>query len=91
MKMKLVSQKDCEQIMNLCGAYKAGNQYYRNISNWRLETVVGEYKQDQWEVPNYLYEAYIKPGYAVKSTLETLQSYSLWDRLCWSIKRIWEV
>jgi len=27
----------------------------------------------------------------VKSTLETLQSYSLWDRLCWSIKRIWEV
>ena len=28
---------------------------------------------------------------AVKSTLETLESYSLWDRLCWSIKRIWEV
>jgi hypothetical protein len=29
--------------------------------------------------------------YAVKYTLEALQSYSLWDRLCWSIKRIWEV
>lgn len=26
-----------------------------------------------------------------KSTLETSQSYSLWDRLSWSIKRIWEV
>lgn len=91
MKMKLVSQKDCEHIMDLCGAYKRGNQYYRNVSNWKLDTLVGEYKQGEWEVPNYLYEAYINPGYAVKSTPETLQIYSLWDRLCWSIKRIWEV
>lgn len=28
---------------------------------------------------------------AVKSALQTLQNYSLWDRLCWSIKCIWEV
>lgn len=72
MKMKLVSQKDCENIMNLCGAYKVGLEYYRNASTWRGITLVGEYEQGQWEVPNYLYEAYIKPGYAVKSTLETL-------------------
>lgn len=88
MKMKLVSAKDCEHIMNLCGAYKIGLEYYRYVSAWKGTILVGEYKQGEWEVPNYLYEAYIKPGYAVKSTLENLQTYSLWDRLCWSIKHI---
>lgn len=91
MKMKLVSRKDFDIIRRLCGGYPLGKHWFRYISDWQGPTLVGEYKQGQWEVPNYLYEAYIKPGYAVKSSLETLQSYSLWDRLCWSIKRIWEV
>lgn len=44
---------------------------------------------------NEAVDRFVKQKYsdllAVKSTLETLQSYSLWHRLCWSIKRIWEV
>lgn len=91
MKMKTVSRKDFDIIMRLCGGYPLGRYWFRYISDWQGPILVGEYKQGQWEVPNYLYEAYIKPGYAVKSTLETLQNYSLWDRLCWSIKRIWGV
>lgn len=63
------NKKEFERLMELCGAYLHNGDYFRNTSAWCGPKKVGtKYSSPPYEVPAYLYAAYINPGYALKKT-----------------------
>ena len=84
MRMKLVSRKEFEIVMEKAGGVQYSPTFWcRTVSVWKPDEVVGELTEDGYLIPNYLYQAYLSPSMentllSTKTELKTLQSLSLW-------------
>lgn len=94
MRMKLVSRKDFEIVMEKAGGHQYSPRFWcRTVSPWKPDETIGELTEKGYLIPNYLYQAYLSPSNEnallnVKAELKTLQDLSLWGTVVWKIKQL---